>query len=375
MKILLSDYIVNKSTAIGSINRKMIELFCNEHEYTVFANEFDNPNPERVQFFKLFSIRRPLILLFITHHICHFTKYWILRLKGERFDLIQGVECNIYNADITRVGFCHRAYLEKHFDKNFLSIRGVFKYLNHWIRSKLEPIIYKKVKIIVVPSKGLKNELCDYYKLDSRKIFVIENPIDHELYNNVSVKKVKDIKDEYDFSRYRKVLIFVALGHFERKGLDIIINSLMTFKKNDFLLLVIGGERDYVNKWKHKTCESGLSNIKFLGFKKDVLPYFHSADIFILPSQYETFSQVSYIAAAIGKPLITTQLYGVEEFMVNNKTGFIIKRNEIELRSSLEKLLDSDDSDLLKMGILAKSKVEKYDVNNFKHKWKQIYNL
>lgn len=373
MRILVSDYIITKSTAIGSVNRKMVESFCSEHDFTIFAKEFDNPNPKQIKYFKLFSFKRPLLLLFFTHHIAHFIKYWLLRAKGEKFDLIQGVECNIYNADITRVGFCHRAYLENHFNQSLLSLRGILKYLNHWVRSKFEPIIYNKVKYIVVPSQGLKNELSEYYNLNEDKIVVIENPIDHKYNNDVSISEVEKIKLRYEFKRYKRTLLFVALGHFERKGLNLLLNALKKFDTEEFLLLVIGGDEGYLQSWREKAKSNGIDNVKFLGFKADVRPYFHAVDIFVLPSEYETFSQVSYIAASVGKPLVVTRLYGVEEFMKNKQTGYVIEKSTPSIIKTLRDILKSSINEIETMGKESKKCAMHIDIANFEKKWANIY--
>ena len=87
------------------------------------------------------------------------------------------------------------------------------------IRSALnEPRIYRRVPHIVVPSAGLARELGREYPGASEKLELVPNAIDADR-----------MRAPADFDRQRRrtlgfaaddfVLVFVALGQFERKGL------------------------------------------------------------------------------------------------------------------------------------------------------------
>ena len=45
MKIALFDYIVTPDNAIGKCNRAIVGGLCDEHDFTVFSVEFENPAP------------------------------------------------------------------------------------------------------------------------------------------------------------------------------------------------------------------------------------------------------------------------------------------------------------------------------------------
>src|SRR5271156_903865 len=93
----------------------MLSGLCHEHDFTVFATEFDNPCPERIRYVHVPAIKRPLALLFITFHLLAPIWYWAYRLRyGVRFDRLQMVESNLGFGDVSYSHFCHRRFLRSH---------------------------------------------------------------------------------------------------------------------------------------------------------------------------------------------------------------------------------------------------------------------
>ena len=71
------------------------------------------------------------------------------------------------------------------------------------------------------------------------------------------------------------------------------------------------------------------------------LSFFYSAaDIFILPSQYETFPIVVLEAMACELPIVATNVGGIPMQIENNVNGFLVELNNTEqLKDTLLKLL------------------------------------
>ncbi|WP_211322024.1 hypothetical protein, partial [Brockia lithotrophica] len=112
MRIAIFDYKIIPTNPIGSCHLRMLARLCEEHEFTVFAVEFENPCPERIRFVRIPVPTRPLALLFMTYHLVAPLAYLWYRLRiGARFDLVQIVESNLFFGDVSYAHFCHRAYL------------------------------------------------------------------------------------------------------------------------------------------------------------------------------------------------------------------------------------------------------------------------
>ena len=96
MRIAVFDYRVTATNPCGSCHLRMLRDLCGEHEFVVFATEFENPCPGRIEFVRVPAPRRPLALLFVAFHVLAPMCYAWHRLRTrKRFDLVQMVESNL----------------------------------------------------------------------------------------------------------------------------------------------------------------------------------------------------------------------------------------------------------------------------------------
>jgi glycosyltransferase involved in cell wall biosynthesis len=81
-------------------------------------------------------------------------------------------------------------------------------------------------------------------------------------------------------------------------------------------------------------------NTKVLGWT-DAAKLFANSDIILSTSENEGMPIALIEAQFAGKPVVATNVGGVAEVVINNKTGFVTKKNTQELAKALEKLIDS----------------------------------
>ena len=171
------------------------------------------------------------------------------------------------------------------------------------------------------------------------------------------------------------VLVFVALGHFERKGLPLVLQAMaqQTLPAN-VKLNIVGGEQGLIDAYRKKANELGLADrVNFAGMQKDVRPHFWSADAFVLPSVYEVFPLVALEAAAAGIPMIVSPLNGVEEFLRDGENGFQIERSASGVADGVARLLAMNESERVALGTAAQQDVRQYSIPAFQEKWRAIY--
>src|SRR4029453_3560399 len=77
--------------------------------------------------------------------------------------------------------------------------------------------------------------------------------------------------------------------------------------------------------------------VKFLGEVADLVPIYTAADIFILPTIYDPFSNACLEALACGLPVITTRSNGFSEIIEGGVHGSIVSDagNLIDLRDAI----------------------------------------
>lgn len=107
---------------------------------------------------------------------------------------------------------------------------------------------------------------------------------------------------------------------------------------------VIG--REQVAQWE------STNDIEYLGTTSDVRPMIAQADCVVLPSYYrEGIPRTLMEAAAMGKPLITTDNVGCRDVVIDGKTGFICPvKNASALADCMVRILNLRDSERQVMG-------------------------
>ena len=376
MRIAIFDYKVISTNPVGSCHLKMLEGLCKEHEFTVFAVEFENPCPERIRFVRIPVPTRPLFLLFIAYHLVAPVVYLLYRLRtGTQFDLIQMVESNLSFGTVSYAQFCHRAYLHHYWKQvQAKGLRAWLRYLDHLLHALVEPWVFRRVKHIVVASKGLQRELEKMYPFTKRKITLIHNPVELEYMTPQTDFDREEFRRKKGIGAEDIVFVFVALGHFERKGLHLVIDALRLIDDPRVKLWIVGGESTLVAVWQMRVQSMGLADrVSFFGMQRDVRPFLWGSDALILPSYYEVFPLVSLQAAAAGLPLIVTPLYGVEEFMYNEKTGFVVTRSVEGVLEGIRKFLALSPEERRHMGTRAREAVTQYNVQVFINAWRAFY--
>jgi glycosyltransferase involved in cell wall biosynthesis len=376
VKIAIFDYVITRNNAIGGCHLSMLEALCGLHEFTVFAVEFENPSPERIRWVRIPAIHRPLALLYITFHLLAPLAYcwWRLRHRA-RFDLVQMVESNLLFGDVAYSHTCHRRFLERHWNYvGATGLRGLSRWLDHWLHARFEPWVYRRASHIVVPSRGFARELADTYPFASAKIQVLANPVDTEA-----------LLPPLDFDRdaFRKtlglspgdiVLDFVALGHYELKGLPLLLEALAGSEDPRLRVMVVGGSPGLISEYRKRATRMGLNgNVMFCGTLKDIRPYLWMADALAHPSQHEVFPLATLEAAAAGLPLLVTRLNGVEEFLRDGKNGFLMRRDVSALRECIARFAQMPLHHRREMGRQAQLDVQPYQVSHFVSAWSGFY--
>jgi len=121
---------------------------------------------------------------------------------------------------------------------------------------------------------------------------------------------------------------------------------------------------------------SKSSNAEVLGLLNNPLPFIDNCDILITPYKIEHFSRPAIEAFAYGKPVIGSNVEGMEEIIDHGVNGILIKKNNpMELAKAINYLCQNKDK-AIEMGRKGREKAQKLfspEVNL--NKIEKIYNL
>jgi len=177
--------------------------------------------------------------------------------------------------------------------------------------------------------------------------------------------------------KYANNKIILAMGRYERKKGFIYLIKAMEQVENAVLL--IAGDGSYRKQFEDYISEHNLADkVKLLGFvtaKNEKNLLFDACDIFVLPSESESFGIVQLEAMKHSKPVINTNLgTGVNYVSVDKETGLTVEpKNPEQLAQAINKLLN-DDTIRHQYGQNAKKRVEElFEIGKVKMKYQRLY--
>jgi UDP-glucose:(heptosyl)LPS alpha-1,3-glucosyltransferase len=156
-------------------------------------------------------------------------------------------------------------------------------------------------------------EILEYYPFPEERILLIPNGFQPQQQNS-SPPSVwedrQDIRRKYGFSENETIVLFTGTG-WERKGLLFAIRAIAALPGRAKLLVAGRGP---VEKYAHP-------QVIFAGPVSQMAPLYGAADIFLLPTVYDPFSNACLEALSVGLPVITTDANGFSEVLENEQLG------------------------------------------------------
>ncbi len=235
-----------------------------------------------------------------------------------------------------------------------------------------EPVITfsinKSTKVTAV-SESLKADTYEHFKI-TREIQVIPNFIrigDYEMPNNPKYKLRYAPNGEFlitHISNFRKVKrVHDVLGIF--KGL------LDKGLKAKLMLVGDGPER---NKLEKKCREWGLcDSIIFLGSMKSTVEVLAISDLFLLPSETESFGLSALEALAAKVPVIASNTGGIPEVITHGFSGFLSNVGDVEDMVNNAFYILSDSERKIQFSKNAFEEGLKFDLENILPIYEKLY--
>lgn len=136
-----------------------------------------------------------------------------------------------------------------------------------------------------------------------------------------------------------KLLVFSAGELIERKNHEVIIKALAKINNPDIYYAIAGKGplKDHLTELAENL---GISErVKLLGFRTDVFELYHAADISAFPSKIEGLGLAGVEAMAAGVPLVSSNVHGILDYVIDGKTGYTSDPEDIDgFAAAIEKL-------------------------------------
>lgn len=169
--------------------------------------------------------------------------------------------------------------------------------------------------------------------------------------------------DKYQYTEYpeNEKFHFLYLGRLmKEKGVDELFGAVERLYADgeSFVLDLVGFFEDEYSE-SVKRLES-LGVVHFHGFITDPCPYYAMSDCVVMPSWHEGMSNVLLEAAAVGRPVITTDISGCREAVDDGVSGLLVRvKDQDDLYDKMKKMLHTDAKARKHMGEAAREKMKR----------------
>lgn len=221
---------------------------------------------------------------------------------------------------------------------------------------------------VTVVSENLKKETLDHFNI-KKEIQTISNFIDMSLYQQKTDKKLRR-----NFAKDKEFLI-VHISNFRKvkRVHDVVKIFEKVNKELPARLLMIGDGPERVKVEQFCRELSLEKRVKFLGKLRIIEKILVISDIFVLPSETESFGLVALEAMASKTAVISTNSGGISEVNIDGETGFLSEVGDVNkmAKDTITLLKDPDLLERFKMNALDHAK--SFSLKNVLPQYNAIY--
>jgi L-malate glycosyltransferase len=237
--------------------------------------------------------------------------------------------------------------------------------------------VYKTAVEFSINNSDAVTAVSESLRSDTLRLFTIYNKIE-VIYNFIDFKNQKDWNDE-DCLRDtlaksdEKIIAHVSNFRSVKKIMDVIhiFNKIQDKIPSKLLMVGDGPDRE---KAKDLAKKLGIKNkIIFLGKSDEVRKILCFTDLFLLPSETESFGLAALEAMAARTPVISTNTGGLPEVNLHGVTGFLSNVGDIDDMSNKAISILKDDRILEKFKDQAYKFAQQFSIDKILPQYEKMY--
>jgi len=279
-------------------------------------------------------------------------------LKTEHYDIIhsQGARADFY----ARVAVKLSGRNTKVINTIAMLVDG---YDSRWMKKiiycLLDRISEKYADKFIVVSNALKKALISSHNIPGKKINTIYNGIELQSYGNFNTNCSRETRKDLGISD--NTFLIGAIGRLVwQKGFEYLLLAfpeiISAYPQSRILIVGDGPLREKLES----LCErlNLKDKIVFTGFMNNIKEILSAIDLLAVPSLLEGFPMITLEAMAMAKPIIATNIDGINEQITNGENGILVPPKDPKaIANAVIKLIDNKET-AKNMGLAARRKVE-----------------
>lgn len=238
------------------------------------------------------------------------------------------------------------------------------------------PSFYEVTRFSISVSDAI-TAVSEFLKEETIQEFRIEKPID-VIHNFVDSEEFRPQVDEAIRSSLAPngERLLAHVSNFRKvKNLPVVVDVFNEVQKEvpaRLLLIGDGPEREATERY---ACELGIqSRVVFMGDQEYIAGILPVADVFLLPSEHESFGLAALEAMSCGVPVVGSRVGGLHEVITDGVTGYLCGPHDVACMKQLVLGLLNDESKRSEMGEMARRRaVDAFAVDAIVEKYVSVY--
>jgi len=262
--------------------------------------------------------------------------------EGKRFDIIHINEARAFTT-LTAALFAQAAHIPY-----IIQAHGsfVFGLRSHHLKRIYDKLIGQRIysmasKVIALRPEEIAE--CESVGIPRHKIIVIGNGIDLTTWQVLKEDGI-GFRKRFGIPIDAHLVLFLSRLD-KKKGPDLLVEALAQIKTPNVYCVFAGPDDGYQQYAQQLAINYGLSDrVIFTGLLKDgeIQAAYAAADVFVLPSRFDTFPMAIVEALASGLPVITTETCQIAE-LIREKAGLVTQVDSIAIANALHRIISDQD--------------------------------
>lgn len=221
---------------------------------------------------------------------------------------------------------------------------------------------------ITAVSQNLRDETYKNFKIE-KNIEVIENFVDVSRFNRKPIDAFRKM-----ISPNGERVLMHASNFRKLKRIPDVIRIFKEVRDKIPSRLMLVGDGPERPAAEEMCRELGLcDDVRFVGKQEQMEDILAIADLFILPSEYESFGLAALEAMAAGVPVVTTNAGGLTEINIPGETGYLGDVGDVKAMGQQALKIVRDPEVLKKFKSRTAAHAKKYDISNIVPKYEDLY--
>ena len=217
-------------------------------------------------------------------------------------------------------------------------------------------------------SESLRKDTLQFFNI-KKGIQVITNFIDFSEFNESEVCQRSQLANPDE-----KILIHVSNLRPVKRVEDVlyIFKNVNQKIKSKLIIIGEGPEMEKINQFLEENPDL-IDKVRLLGKVNDLYKILQASDVFLLPSEQESFGLAALEAMAAGTPVVSSNAGGIPEVNIQGETGYLAEVGNVEAMSNYTIRLLSDDVLMKKMKTNALHQAHLFDIKKILPLYEEMY--